>query len=213
LNHAVNEPTIAEASGFLLYGNRESGHSYKVKLLLAVANVAHAYEEINLLQPRQERPEPFRSRATFGEVPVLVHNATTLVQSDAILSYLAEHLHAYGAESAERMVRVREWLFWEANRIGFSLAHLRFARKFAPDEFQLPTIEWLRRRYEADITRLDQELSDGRAFILDERPTIADFALCGYMFWPEQAQVSYPTHVSAWLKRIEALPGWRHPYD
>lgn len=32
------------------------------------------------------------------------------------------------------------------------------------------------------------------------------------MFCPEQAHVSYPPHVTPWLARISALPGWRHPY-
>jgi glutathione S-transferase len=71
----------------------------------------------------------------------------------------------------------------------------------------------MRARFDADIARLDDELADGRSFMLGDAPTIADFALCGYMFWPEQAQVGYPPRVSAWLDRIRALPGWRHPYD
>ena len=37
-----------------LYCNRESGHSYKVKLFLEVARVPHAYEEIDL---RLARPD------------------------------------------------------------------------------------------------------------------------------------------------------------
>ena len=71
----------------------------------------------------------------------------------------------------------------------------------------------MRARFDADIARLEDELSDGRAFMLGDSASVADFALCGYMFWPEQAHVGYPPHVTAWLARISALPGWRHPYD
>lgn len=197
---------------FTLYGNRESGHTYKVALMLAVSGIACDYHEIDLDLPRQVRPEPFRSMAKYGEVPLLVHEGNVYVQSNAILIHLAEHTGAYGGEAHERMERVREWLFWEANRIGFSLPNLRYAVRF-PGATEPAVERMLRSRFDADVARLDLELADGRAFILGDQPTIADFALCGYMAWPEQAKVSFPAHVTAWLARIAALPGWRHPYE
>jgi glutathione S-transferase len=195
-----------------LYGNRESGHTYKVRLMLAVTGLHYDYHEVDLKVPRAERAEPFRSLSKFGEVPVLVHDGQPYVQSDAILCHLAEHLQAFGGESPLRMAHAREWLFWEANRIGFSLPNVRFARKFAPNT-PAAVQEWMRARMDTDLARLDAELADGRAFILGEQPSIADFALCGYSFWPEQAEVTMPPHVQAWLDRISSLPGWRHPYE
>lgn len=196
-----------------LYGNCESGHSYKVKLLLELAGVAHEYEEIDLRLARADRPEPFRSLARYGEVPLLVHDGKSFVQSNAILLHMAEHLHAWGGESLERLERCREWLFWEANRIGFSMAHLRYGQKFDDCGAYAGTVlPWFRRRFDDDIMRLDEELSDGRQFMLDDTPSIADCSICGYLFWPEQASVDYPPRVAAWLARIAALPGWRHPY-
>jgi glutathione S-transferase len=200
-------------SAFQLYGSCESGHSYKVKLAMEVAGVAHSYTEIDLKLERQARPEPFRSLAKYGEVPLLVHDGQAYVQSNAILLHLAEHLNAYGGESRHRLERVREWLFWEANRIGFSMAHLRYGQKFDPAAYAGAVLPWFRHRFDADIARLDEELSDGRLFLLDDQVTVADFSICGYMYWPEQAQVSYPPRVQAWLDRIAALPGWRHPYQ
>lgn len=198
---------------FELYGSCESGHSYKVKLALEVAGVPHRYEEIDLRLERGARPEPFRSLASHGEVPLLVHDGQPYVQSNAILLHLAEYLQAYGGETPQRLERVREWLFWEANRIGFSMAHLRYGQKFDPAAYAGTVLPWFRQRYDADMVRLDAELADGRAFLLDDSVSMADFSLCGYLYWPEQATVSYPPRVQAWLERIAALPGWRHPYQ
>jgi len=199
--------------GIQLYGSCESGHSYKVQLMLNVAGVPHSYEEIDLRLARAERPEPFRSLAKYGEVPLLVHDGRPYVQSNAILLHLAEHLQAWGGETPQRLARVREWLFWEANRVGMSMAHLRYGQKFDDEGAYAGTVlPWFRRRFDADMLRLEEELADGRAFILDDSPSAADFSLCGYMYWPEQAQVAYPAPVQAWLDRIAALPGWRHPY-
>jgi glutathione S-transferase len=197
-----------------LYGNCESGHSYKVKLLLELAALPHQYQEIDLHLARADRPEPFRSLAKYGEVPLLVHDGQAYVQSNAILLHLAEHLKAMGGETPARLARAREWLFWEANRVGFSLAHLRFGQKFDDEGAYGGTVlPWFRHRFDADLARLEDELSDGRAFLLDDTVSIADISICAYMYWPEQAKVSYPPAVAAWLQRISALPGWRHPYD
>ena len=49
--------------------------------------------------------------------------------------------------------------------------------------------------------------------IVEERPTIADFSLCGYLFWPDQIGVDwndYP-NIRDWLDRIKLLPGWKMP--
>lgn len=196
-----------------LFGNRESGHSYKVSLALWLAGIAHQYTEIDLGVAREARPEPFRSLAKYGEVPLLLHAGQAFVQSNAILIHLAEHAGVLGGETPERMDRVREWLFWEANRIGFSLPNLRYGLRFV-DGGIAPAVEaMLRERLAGDLARLEQELGDGRAFVLGDAPTVADVSLCAYLYWPEQARIDVPPAVQAWLGRIARLPGWRHPYD
>jgi glutathione S-transferase len=196
-----------------LFGNRESGHAYKVRLMLALSGLAHDYHEIDLDQPRAARPEPFRSLSRYGEVPLLVHDGKPYVQSNAILLHLADHTGTFGGESDERMERAREWLFWEANRIGFSLANLRYCLKFTGTGAATDGAQFMRQRFEADAVRLEQELADGRAFILGEQASVADISLCGYLFWHDQAKVVLPAGIQAWLARISALPGWKHPYD
>ena len=195
-----------------LFGNRDSGHAYKIRLMLNLAGLPHDYQEIDLDQAREERPEPFRSLAKYGEVPLLLHDGRPYVQSNAILLHLAEHTGKFGGESRERLERVREWLFWEANRLGFSLANLRYGLKYTSTGAATDGQVLLRKRFDADIERLEGELSDGRAFLLGEAVSAADISLCGYLYWPEQAAVDLPPGVQAWLGRIAALPGWRHPY-
>ena len=46
-------------------------------------------------------------------------------------------------------------------------------------------------------------------------PSIADFACCGYLYYPEPFgfdRAEWP-HINRWLDGIAALPGWKHPYD
>lgn len=75
-----------------LYGNRYSGHSYKVRLFLKLSDTPHCYEAVDILQPRSERPASFRENARYDEVPLVIYKGQALVQSNAILLRLANKL-------------------------------------------------------------------------------------------------------------------------
>lgn len=196
-----------------LYGHFDSGHVYKVRLALTVAEIEHDYVHIDIWQSHATRPEPFRTLAPFGEVPLLVWDGQAYAQSDAILCVIAERCGVLGGESPARLARAREWLFWEANRLGMALPQLRYAKRFAPEAFAPDALQWIQARFDKDIARLDQELARTQAFILDGQPCVADFALCGSLFWAAEAGITPPTQVRRWLDRIASLPGWQSPYD
>lgn len=197
----------------ILYGNRESGHSYKVRLALALTHTPHEYRPVDISLPRDERPVDFRRVSKFGEVPVLVDREQAYVQSDAILLHLAQRtMKLYGRDAVDHD-QVREWLFWEANRIGLSVPNLRYCRRWLPDT-KPEIVDWLSRRALADLGRLNEEFSE-RKFLLGDFPTVADIACCGYLYWLDQAELdrnAWPA-VSRWLDDIAALPGWKAPYD
>lgn len=197
-----------------LYGHPESGHSYKVKLMLDVAKVEYTYRQVDILIERDARPEPFRSLSLerFGEVPLATVDQMRYVQSNAILIELADTLGLFGGSGRRGTVSCKEWLMWEANKIGLCLPHLRLARNYFPDDYPPGAVQWLENRFKEDIGRLDKELRDGRRFILDDELSIADFSLAGYLFWSNQAQVELPETVIAWLGRIASLEGWQSPY-
>jgi glutathione S-transferase len=195
----------------VLYGNRESGHSHKVKLALALLGIEHEYRHIDLRTPRPSRPADFRAVSRFGEVPVLVSGGDAIVQSNAILMHL---MHVTGRLAGnEGLNRINEWLFWEANRIGFSLPNLRVARHFSNDAAP-EMVDWLERRVRSDLDRLNEEFGSGKPFLAGEAVSIADLSCCGYLFWSEQAGIDLASwkNVAAWLGRIRALDGWGPPY-
>jgi glutathione S-transferase len=195
----------------ILYGNRQSGHSYKVKLALTVLGTKHEYREVDLAVPLEQRSEDFRAASVFGEVPVFVEGELRIVQSNAILLHLARQSGRLGGELDPNLLA--QWLFWEANRIGISVPNLR-AMIYHGDQPPSAVPAWLRARALADLSRLDGELAS-RPFILGSALTVVDIACCGYLFWPEQAGLDLKDwpHVIAWLDRIRAIPGWAAPYD
>ena len=189
----------------ILFGNRNSGHVSKVRIALGLAGIAYEYREIDIDAPLQSRPAAFQEAARFGQVPTLVTQGRALTQSNAILCWIARSTGRFGAESEMRMQRVLEWLFWEANRIGMCLPQLRWARKYAPHEYTPGALDWLQSRFDADIARLDREFDDGRTFILDGDPTVADISLYGYLQSAEDAEVTLPAGVLRWRGEVARL--------
>jgi glutathione S-transferase len=77
-------------------------------------------------------------------------------------------------------------------------------------------LAFLRSRVEACFAIAEKHLSD-RAFVLGNRPTIVDFSMAGYVFYPPaetgfDIATAYPA-IDAWRKRLAALPGWKPPYE
>jgi glutathione S-transferase len=195
----------------ILYGNLESGHSYKVRLALTLLGIDHEYRIVDLDQPHEQRRADFRAVSPYGEVPVLVDDGVPLAQSNAILLHLARRSGRLGGELDQDLLT--QWLFWEANRIGISVANLRHVLRWVP---QTPDAvkAWLRARAVADLGHLDRVLA-AKPFILGSSVTVVDLSCSGYLFWPDQAELDlreWPA-VAAWLDRIRALPRWAAPYD
>jgi glutathione S-transferase len=103
------------------------------------------------------------------------------------------------------------WLFWEANRSGFSMANLRYYTRFEHAEPE--AMAFLRARAVADMGTLDRELST-RPFIAGSTPSIADLSICAYVFLGGECGMDpagWP-NVAAWLDRIRALPRFQPQY-
>jgi glutathione S-transferase len=195
----------------ILYGSRESGHAYKVKLALTVLGIPHEYRAVDLGQPHDQRRSDFRDVSPYGEVPVLIDGGVALAQSNAILIHLARQTRRLVGDG--NLDEVTQWLFWEANRIGLSVPNLRHSLLFAKDTSEV-VVEWLRARALKDLATLDQELAT-KSFLLGAELTVADISCCAYLFWPDQAQLDLGQwgNVIKWLQRIRDLPAWGAPYD
>lgn len=193
-----------------LYGNRLSGHAFKVALFLVLTKTPYEYEEISLSTPRADRPARFRQQSRYNEVPALVMDGKAYVQSNAILLHLAQTLGLM--DSDEHHAQIREWLMWEQSRLGSSLPNLRFETKFKTDSD--PAVKaWLKSRLQNDLEVLNTHLAGTPGFVVGSTPTIADCSIAGYLFWLADTGLDIADwpEVAAWLERIKQLEGWQHP--
>jgi len=194
----------------ILYGHPESGHTYKVALSLVLMGQPFVYRWVDVFAARGARDPEFQRVSRYGEIPVLVDEGSAYAQSNAILLHIAGKYARLGGESTARLARVRERLFWEANRIGISLPNLRHYLRFAPATAPEGALEWLRARMLADFEALDNELVQ-QPFLLGAELTVADLACGAYLLYEDAGLdlTRWPA-MNAWLARIRAQPHFQN---
>jgi len=189
-----------------LYYHPLSGHSHRARLIVSLLGVQHDLIEVDLMSGAHKKPE-FLALNPFGQVPVLDDDGTVVSDSNAILVYLATKLGRteWLPKDAEGAAAVQRWLSVAAGEVAFGPAAARlitvFGSKHNPEEV-IGRAHGLLRNLEAHLT--------GRDWLVADRPTIADVALYSYVARAPEGNVdlsNYP-QVNAFLRRIEALPGF-----
>lgn len=197
-----------------LYGNRESGSTHRVRLLMHRMALPHRYVEIDLAAD-EHRERAFLALNPFGQVPVLQDAGRTLRDSHAILVYLARvHGPAWLPADPGAEAEVQAWLSFSAGEVQQSLGRLHLARlhseQSAPEDAEL--------RARGVLRLVDHHLGRTRQSVLvGKEPTIADVALYPYLSLGlcERGDLELP-QLDAWIDRLEQRHGFvplRMPAD
>ncbi len=189
-----------------LYHHPLSGHAHRARLFLALLGVPHEAIEVDLRAGAHKRPD-FLALNPFGQVPVLDDDGIVIADSNAILVYVAKKLGRtdWLPENAEAAAAVQRWLSVAAGELAYGPAAARlvtvFGADFRPEEV-IGRAHTLLRRLEAHLT--------GRDWLVGGHPTIADVALYSYLARAPEGNVDLSDYrnVVAYLRRIEALPGF-----
>lgn len=197
-----------------LYCFGESGNAYKVALALEFLDIDWQAEWVDFFNGASRTAE-FKAINPMGEVPVLVDGDTVLTQSGVILDYLSSKTGKLGGKSAAERREVLRWLFWDNHKLSTLAGNTRFLANFLPeDKRPAGVIPFQMGRLKASYTVLNDHLS-AHTWVAGKDMTIADLSLCGYLYYPEPFgfdRAEWP-HIDAWLTRISAVKGWKHPYD
>lgn len=190
-----------------LYYHPLSGHSHRARLLLSLLKLDHELEQVDLKSGAQKSAQ-FLALNRFGQVPVLDDAGTVIADSNAILVYLAKKYdtqHRWLPETPVGAAAVERWLSVAAGQIAFGPGAARLITLFGAKFNSTEVID----RAHSVLKLIDQELN-GRSFIVGETPTIADVSLYSYISSAPEGNVDLSAYleVNAWLRRIEALPGF-----
>ena len=192
-----------------VYGMSTSGNCHKIRLLLEQLGRSYRWIEIDSANGETRTPE-YLARNPNGRVPMLeLEDGRLLVESNAILCYLADGTQFLPADAWQR-AQALSWMFFEQYSHEPYIAVARFIRGWTPADSP--------RR--ADLPRLVERGEQALAVMekyLDKAPWfsgsdygIADIALFAYTDCAGDGGfdlAKFPL-VSNWLSRIRATAGF-----
>jgi glutathione S-transferase len=196
-----------------LYTSLGSGNAYKVELLLRLLQLPYQARNVSLVR-HENLSADFLARNRFGQIPVLVDGDLVLTDSHAILLYLAGQYpdpsgHEWAPLAPARLARVMRWLSVSANEIQNGLAIPRAVKLL---NWPYDHAQAVRMGYRI-LGIMDDHLA-GRDWLALEQATVADLACYPYVLLAAEGGIDTSGYgqVQAWLRRVEALPGfWPMP--
>jgi GSH-dependent disulfide-bond oxidoreductase len=185
----------------------------KASILLEELGMPYTVHPVDIGKDEQFRPE-FLAISPNNRIPAIVDrdNGVHLMESGAIMIYLADKAGKLLPREGEPRMRVIEWLMWQMGGIGPMFGQVHHFVKY--NKGKAPYAE---ERFFKEAQRLygvlDRRLAD-REFVADAY-SIADIAI-----WPWVSRYEWQTvdlhqypNVLRWYRTIAARPAVQKGYD
>ncbi|PXW69257.1 GST-like protein [Loktanella sp. PT4BL] len=185
-------------------------NGYKVAIALEEMGLDYEINWVNIGTGQQHDPA-YLKIAPNGKIPAIVDHETgiSLMESGAILQYLAEKSGKFRGETPQDRWKVTQWLHWQMGGLGPMMGQ---ANHFRGLKEKVPYGET---RYKNETARLfgvlDKQL-EGRDYIAGEY-SIADMATvawAGMAPMMEDDRLTTCNNVMAWIARNVARPATAH---
>ncbi len=202
---------------YQLYCFAQSGNAYRAALMLNLIGAKWEPVWIDFFGAGVQRQPEYRGDVNeMGEVPVLVDGKKKLTQSAVILTYLARKSGMFLPKGEDEEYEALRWMIFDNQKVNGFLGPFRALKNFAKPPGDPAVLGFLKGRIDGNLAIVNKRLEKA-PFLLGDKPTIADISMCAYLYYPAEEfgfdiAAEHPA-IGAWLKRIEALPGWAHPYD
>lgn len=187
----------------------------KVSIALEEMELDYTSHSINIGQDEQFAPD-FLKISPNNKIPAIVDNdnGQTLMESGAILLYLAKKTGKFIPSYETGYWRCVEWLMWQMGGLGPMLGQAHHFVHFNPDKSEYAT-----ERYGTEAQRLygvlDKRLGETGAFIVGDDYTIADMACWPWIsrFEWQKVDLNQFPNVKRWYLEIANRPATKRGYD
>ena len=185
----------------------------KVSILLEELGVDYEVHSINITQGDQNSPA-FLKISPNNKIPAIVDrdNGMSLMESGAILVYLAEKYGKFLPKDRIARAKVNEWLMWQMGGFGPILGQAHHFLHFNPGKS-----DYAEERFRSEVARLygvlDRRL-EGRDYICDDY-SIVDMACWPWVSryeWQQVNLTAYP-NVRSWYQRLLARDAVQKGYQ
>ncbi|WP_343080113.1 glutathione S-transferase family protein [Ostreiculturibacter nitratireducens] len=186
----------------------------KISIALEEMGLPYTVHPVNLQKGEQHSPE-FAKISPNEKIPAIVDRdeGITLMESGAILIYLAEKSGKFLPTETRARFEVLQWLMWQMGGFGPMLGQAHQFLKYNPG-----VSEFAEKRYGDEAKRLygvlDRRLAES-PYVGGSELSIADFAT-----WPWASRFEYQridltaySNVCRWYHELADRPAFRRGYD
>lgn len=186
-------------------------NGHKVHIMLEETGLPYRVHGVNIRTGEQFQPD-FLKISPNNRIPAIVDpdgpggKALSLMESGAILLYLASKSGKFLPEDIGQRWSCMQWLMWQMGGVGPMFGQANHFRRYAVDK-----IPYAIERYTNEANRLtnilDKRLAESRHVAGDEY-SIADIAIFPWMRGAESRGINmdeYP-HAKRWFENINARP-------
>jgi glutathione S-transferase len=190
-----------------IFGDLGSGNCLKVKYAADHLGLPYAWMPIDILKGETRTPE-FLERFPRGRIPAVeFDDGRRLAESNAIIRYLARGSRLL-PDDAFTQAQIDEWLFWEQYSHEPYIATTRYHIVYLKRSLDQRE-PWRVERGEKALHIMENQLKDGRQWLVGEALTIADMALLAYTRLAHEGgfNLAELPNVRAWIGRCEEVLG------
>jgi len=185
----------------------------KVSILLEELELPYAAHPIDISKDEQFAPD-FLKISPNNRIPAIVDRDTgfALMESGAIMLYLAEKTGKLLPQEREARFRVTEWLMWQMGGVGPMFGQVHHFVKYNHGKAPYAEERFLKEAHRL-YGVLDRRL-EGRDFVADAY-SIADIAIWPWVSrfeWQTVDLKQYP-NVARWYRAIAGRPAVQKGYD
>ena len=186
----------------------------KISIMLEETGLPYRAIPIDITNDEQYAAE-FVKISPGSKIPAIVDHdeSITLMESGAILIYLAEKAGKFLSTKFSERARTIEWLMYQMGNVGPMLGQAHHFVKFNPD-----VSEYATERYKKEAIRiygvLDQRLQK-TPYLAGDEYSIADIATWPWIsrFEWQQVDLAGFTNLTRWYKEIADRPAVQRGYD
>jgi glutathione S-transferase len=178
--------------------------------MLEEVGAPYEYRQVDLSQPRPERPPEFLAASPSGKVPALIDGDVRLFESMPINLYLAERYRPeLGPKDSAERAQMLQWCFWVAMNVHPLLIAVLYHTRLLPEAQRRPEEAEQNRGWSADyFTALDRAL-EGKEWLVGGRFTVADVNVGAIAEEADRYGVALGDNIRSWMKRFQARPAYQ----
>ncbi len=174
------------------------------------------YVKIDLAQGAQKAPD-YLAINPNGQIPALVDGDKVILESQAIMCYLAQKAGSDLWPGDERQIEIIRWFSWDSAHLSRHAGMLVWQNMIksmyglgGPDA---KAVEVATTKFKQFAGVLDAHLST-RSHLVGDQLSVADFSVAAFLAYAQPAKIplgDFP-HVKRWHDALLKLPAWREPF-